>query len=81
MGTNEAVTINSARLAVVARYPVGKIWRYMGQVRHIRAVVDETQFVSRVWSRGFWVYGMADWYLIWLDMREQALRTSRNSQP
>jgi len=77
-GTREA-----ARLATLAQFSIGSVWRYMGQVRHILAVIDETQFVYRVWNRhrSAWVYGIDDWSLLWLDMREQALRTSRNSQP
>jgi len=66
----------AARLATLAQFPVRTVWRYMGQVRHIRAVIDETQFVYRVWNkhRSAWVYGMDDWSLLWLDMQEQAPR-------
>ena len=75
---SEAKTWQGAReaacVATLAQFPVGAVWRYMGQLRHIRAVIDETQFVYRVWNkhRSAWVYGIDDWSLLWLDMQEQA---------
>jgi len=77
--TSEAETCaagarEAARLATLAQFPVGAVWRYMGQVRHIRAVVDDLQFVYRVWNkhRGRWVYSVEYWHMLWLDMQEQA---------
>jgi len=64
----------AARLATLAQFPVGTVWRCIGQVRHIRAVIDETQFVYRVWSkhRGAWDYDIVYWHMLYLEMQEQA---------
>jgi len=73
-GASETETREAARLATLARYPVGSVWRYMGQVRHIRAVVDDLQFVYRVWNkhRGAWDYDIVYWHMLYLEMQEQA---------
>ena len=72
--SEEQEDLEAARLATLAQFPVRTVWRYMGQVRHIRAVIDDTQLVYRFWDkhRSRWVYGIEYWYLLWLSMQEKA---------
>jgi len=73
-GASETETREAARLATLARYPVGSVWRYMGQIRHVLAVIDDTQLVYRFWDkhRSRWMYGIEYWYMLWLAMQEKA---------
>jgi len=76
MGMNEEQEdLEAARLATLAQFPVGTIWRHGGQERHIHVVIDNTQFVYRVWNpyRGAWSYDTVYWYLLWIAMQEGEL--------
>jgi len=75
MGTSETETRESARLATLAQFPVGTVWRPVSQVRHIRAIIDGTQFVYRVWNpyRAAWDYDIVYWHMLYLDMQKKAL--------